>query len=498
MMDISTQKSINADTTLQRHPQTIPALQEWQASTGVFHFGEQSRLILANSTASQLQVVAETFAADLKQATGLTMPINITTEEQPGDIVLMLSPGEISVGHEGYLLEISDTIRVSAPTEHGVFYATRTLLQLLKQHTDIPVGTARDWPTYPQRGLMVDVGRKYFSLAWLESHIRELAYLKFNYFHLHLSDNYGFRLESERHPEAVSAQHYTKAEIRALLELAQRYHITIVPEIDMPGHMDTILAQHPDLQIISRDGKRKPGDIDLSNEQAYALMKDLLDEFIPLFPGPYWHIGADEYLMKEDYNDYPQLARYAHEHYGPAATARDTYLGFVNWANDIVKSHGKITRVWNDGLYGGTAITIATDLIYEHWLDSGLSPQEITKLPASIMNCNADLLYYVLGSYFPTGPANVYDNFEQHSFQGHTKLEPADTQLLGAKLHIWCDHPDQQTELQIADGISAILRSLAQANWGSPKPFPTYKQYQPLIDTIGQAPGYIVPASTTD
>src|SRR5258708_2111996 len=137
------------------------------------------------------------------------------------------------------------SVTLSASTEDGVFYGTWTLLQLLKQGLTLKGGVARDWPDYPQRGLMIDVGRQYFSVPWLESHIRDLAYLKYNFFHLHFSDNFGFRLESERHPEIVSTQYYTKAEIHALHTLANKYHVTIVPEIDVPGHLDAALLTHP-------------------------------------------------------------------------------------------------------------------------------------------------------------------------------------------------------------------------------------------------------------
>ncbi|GCE23654.1 family 20 glycosylhydrolase [Dictyobacter kobayashii] len=477
---------------LKGRPQTIPALQEWTTATGTYTFSEHARIVLNETYATQLKEIGDVFAADLKQLTGFSIPVVSESSARDGDIWLSLSQ-DTALGHEGYVLEVAASLHILAPEDHGIFYGTRTVLQLLRQSYSLPAGTARDWPEYPERSLMVDVGRKYFSLHWLESYIRDLAYLKFNYFHLHLSDNYGFRLESERHPEVMSPQHYTRAEIQQLLELARRYHVTIVPEIDMPGHMDTILAHHPELQLVDVTGKRKPGDIDLGNEQAYSLIKDLLDEFIPLFPGPYWHIGADEYLMHEDYSNYPQLLEYARTHYGPAATERDTYLGFVNWANDIIKSHGKVTRVWNDGLYGGTAITIAKDMVYEHWLNAGLSPQELIEQQIPIMNCNADLLYYVLGPHFPTGPDQVYEQFEQRVFQGHIRVEPSHLKKIGAKLHVWCDHPEEQTENQVAAGIGAILRSLSQANWGSPKLVASYSQYQPLVTQLGYAPGYNIP-----
>jgi hexosaminidase len=339
---------------------------------------------------------------------------------------------------------------------------------------------------------MVDMGRKYFSLTWLQNHIRDLAYLKYNFFHFHLSDNDGFRLESERHPEIVSPQHYTKEQMRSLIELARRYQITIVPEIDMPGHMEAILAAHPDLQLVSATGRRRPGDIDLSKDASYQLLQDLLEEYIPLFPGPYWHLGADEYILWEVYENYPQLLAYARRRYGPGAKAKDSYLGFVNWAHEIVKSYGKVTRVWNDGLHNGAAVTVASDIIFEHWYHAGPSPQEIVARGQSIMNCNADYLYYVLHrhEHWRASPGALYESFAPHLFHGLGTIDPLHAHLLGAKLHVWCDKPGRETEEQVAEGIRCPLRSLAQKNWGSPPLTTAYDAFVPIIERIGRAPGY--------
>ncbi|HXR66985.1 MAG TPA: beta-N-acetylhexosaminidase, partial [Ktedonobacteraceae bacterium] len=315
-------------------PVTIPALKEWSAGSETYIFGPATRILLSNS---ELVETGNVLAEDLLLLTGLTIPVLAAASSQSGDIVLALGNNELvagSLGDQGYHLEIAGHVTISARTDDGVFYGTRTLLQLLKQSFTIHGGVARDWPDYPQRSLMVDVGRQYFSLPWLENHVRDLAYLKYNFFHLHFSENFGFRLENERHPEIVSQPHYTKTEIRALHELAHKYHLTIVPEIDVPGHLDAALASHPELQLANSAGTRQAGDLDLAKEATYTFVRDLLEEYIPLFSGPYWHLGADEYLLHGgSYSDFPQLAEAAQARYGTQANARDIYLGFVNWAH---------------------------------------------------------------------------------------------------------------------------------------------------------------------
>ncbi|MBA3261960.1 MAG: family 20 glycosylhydrolase [Thermoleophilaceae bacterium] len=123
---------------------------------------------------------------------------------RPGDIELGLGSRDPALGREGYRLDIGAALRVEARTTAGVFYGSRTVLQLLRQGRAIPAGWGRDRPRYPERGLMIDNGRRYFSPAWIKREIRQLAYLKLNQLHLHFSDNEGFRIESESHPEAVS------------------------------------------------------------------------------------------------------------------------------------------------------------------------------------------------------------------------------------------------------------------------------------------------------
>lgn len=494
-------------------PYTIPALKNWQGSAGhAYTFSANSCLILQDA---RLLETGTVFAEDLKLLVGLDIPVVNGVDKRAGDIVLALGSADADSGEQGYRLEVGQNATISASSPAGVFYGTRTLLQLLKQNFTIPGGVARDWPDYPQRSLMVDVGRQYFSLPWLKSHIRDLAYLKYNFLHLHFSDNFGFRLESSRHPEIVSEQHYTRAEIRELHELARKYHITIVPEIDVPGHLDAALASHPELRLANAVGQRQSGDLDLARTEAYTFVQDLLEEYIPLFTGPYWHLGADEYLLHGgSYEDFPQLAQAARERYGPQAIAKDIYLGFVNWAHEIVKAHGKITRIWSDGMYGGVAVSPATDnIVYEHWVSWGPAPSEIVECGIPIVNSNIHYVYYVPGSQRMQARADVlYESFEPHMFclefgrlddvaglnvpQG-SATSARDLDLLdhhplnlGAKLHVWCDDPTVESEEQIASAIEHALRALAQKNWGSPRLVADYEHFKPIIQLIGRAPGY--------
>ncbi|WP_336048077.1 family 20 glycosylhydrolase [Streptomyces sp. CA2R101] len=480
-------------------PKTIPALQEWNSSNGTYEFTSDSRVVRNVNDAVALAATSRTCAADLSAVTGRSVSEVAGTEDslRPGDIFLSLGSDDMELGAEGYELSVDGTMRVTAREDRGVFYGTRTILQLIRQSLMVPCGSARDWPLKPERGLMVDVGRKYFTVDWLRRHIKEIAYLKMNMLHLHLCDNQGFRIESSSHPEVVDAPYLTKSEVSGLIALAEEYKITIVPEIEMPGHMAAILEHHEDLQlrVNSGDPDPRPGDInygliDLSKEGSYTLMDELLDEYLDLFPGPYWHLGADEYAAARG-NEYPQLLEYARSLFGPNAVAKDAYLGFINRANARVRAAGKTTRAWNDGIGGGSAVTVDSDVALEYWTnDTRYTAQELVDLGHPVSNESWDPTYYVLQQHSVVRPDVRwgYEEWQPDLFAKNDVLDPASAEKnLGSKIHIWCDF-DTRNEEQIAADIENPLRMLSQQVWGSPHLSPTWEGFTSIIEIVGHTP----------
>ncbi|MBT2448915.1 family 20 glycosylhydrolase [Streptomyces sp. ISL-43] len=465
-------------------PQTVPALRQWTAGTGTYGFTSTSRIVVDPAHAAQLSDEAATFAEDLGALAGRTVAV-VTGSASPGDISLSL--GDASLPAEGYRMTVGQSVSLQAGTDTGAFNGTRTVLQLLHQSASVPAGTAVDWPTKAERGLMIDQGRKFFTVDWVKQHIKELAYLKLNYFHFHLSDTFGFRLESSTHPEIVSADHYSKQDIADLVALGHKYHVTIVPEIDTPGHMNQILAAHPELKLKSSSGAVSPDFIDLSLPASYTLIKDLINEYLPLFPAPYWHIGADEYVT--DYSKYPQLLSYARSHYGANATAKDTYYGFVNWADGLVRAGGKTTRMWNDGIKAGDGtVTPNADILVEYWYSYGLTPQQLVAAGHTVANESWTPTYYVLGGAKPDTKW-MYETWTPDRFEGGATLtDPSKNP--GSLIHVWCDNPNAETETQIAAGIQNPLRGLAQQTWGSPKLVAAYADFTTIVAAIGHNPAW--------
>jgi hexosaminidase len=472
-------------------PVVVPALQEWTAGTGTYSFTAGSRVVTDSGYASQLATTAAVFVDDLRALVGRSVSsvVGAASVVQAGDVFLTLGSTDTGLGTDGYRLTVGTSITVQAGADAGAFNGTRTVLQLLSHGLTAPAGTARDWPVARQRGLMVDNGRKYYSLVFLRNQIRQLAYLKQNVLHLHVSDDQGFRLESTTHPEVVSAQHYTKAQIADVVAFAARYHVTIVPEIDMPSHLDAVLASHADLRLVGTDGTVNAGKLDISKAAARQLATDLVNEYLPLFPGNVWHMGADEYLSNAQYANYPQLVSYAQATYGAGATGQDAFLGFVNAIDAVVRAAGKTLRMWNDGIFGAHNVTLHSDIQIDYWSANGTSPAQFVAAGHQVLNSNDSYLYYVLGKNWKPNPATIYTSFQTNLFQDGSTVAVTDAGFLGTSLSIWCDIPSGETEGEVAAHILPSEQALAQVIWGSPKPASDYTGFQALAAVIGQAPG---------
>lgn len=491
-------------------PQTIPAIQEWITGTGAFTFTTNSRVIVNTTDATELVTDGNTFAEDLSELLGRFVQAVTATTANDGDIFLKLDTTDTEIGDEGYVITIGSSIEISAKKNAGAFYGTRTLLQLLKQGSTISKGTIRDWPKGKWRGTMQDLGRKFYPVSWLKTAIKDLAYVKMNLFHFHLSDalsktNIGyFRIESESHPEisATSIQagkYYTKSEITELVALGQKYHVTIVPEFDFPGHCSWLYNTcYKNLLLESRVLGNQYYALDLSKDSAYILVTDIINEFIPLFPGPFWHIGADEYMFIDEYSSFHQLTTWAQGKYGSNAHGIDCYRHFVNWADSLIQSKGKTTIAWNDILLGfaesGHGVCpVNTSIHIQHWSHlswigwGGVYPGLVKDRGHPMLNCPWSV-YYILGGDGSTGkPDWVYNNFEIYKFDGGDLTE-GDEQILGAVFPVWADVPDQQTVEQVWDSTFMLCRGVAQKSWGSPTFTTNYIDFATLANTLGRAP----------
>jgi hexosaminidase len=438
-------------------PPTIPAVREWHPAPGAFELRRSSRVVFSGA---RLAADAALFARELRRPALAGEPV------RPGDIELALGSPDRRLGREGYRLDVGPALRIEARSAAGVFYGTRTVLQRLNARHRIQGGHARDWPSYLERGLMLDNGRRYFPPAWIKRQIRLMAYLKLNQLHLHFSDNQGFRIESERHPEVVSDPHLTKRQVRDILAVARRYHVRVIPELDMPGHLQAALSEHPELQAPGR-----PDELDISEPAARRFARDLILEYLALFPGRYWHAGADEYASAGDFG------------------------AFVNWIARLVRSRGRTLRVWHDGLDG---VRLPRDVVVEWWADhAGPAPRTLLAQGHRVLNAGWWPTYYVvspLGRVRPSMRA-AYRSWQVNVFGGLSLNSPLPAnppqvvrrhrdRILGSELHVWNDVPDGETLAQTTRGIAPRLRLIAQKTWGSPRPAHDYDGFLALWNKV--------------
>lgn len=471
---------------LSKAPRTIPAVREHTAARGPgWRPGSGGRVVVDDSG---LADEGKLLAGELK--------LTYAGQEDPedGDVELGLNDG--TGGPESYTLTVRNhRVTIKGPAEAGVFYGTRTLKQEVHGGGTAPEGVVNDRPAKPQRGFMLDIARKHFTAGWIEDRVRELGDLKFNQLGLHFSDDQGFRIESDTHPEIVSKEHLSKAEVRRIIALAASRHITVVPEIDSPGHLGAVIAAHPDLQLRNVSGSATRGAVDISKPAAADIVDDLLNEYADLFPGAYWHIGGDEYQALTVSNpaaSFPQLATAARNKYGANASVADLATGWLNDRAAVVQGHDRTARAWNDGFFRGGTVKADGDLQVAYWTGKEIGarpPVEYLSAGRKVVNYNDEFLYYVLGEpqtfVYPTGQ-RIYEQWTPLVLRG-TAAVPAtyDSQILGGSFAVWCDLANSQTQDQIAAGIRMPLRATVQKLWDPGKPDLSWTQFSALAKRLG-------------
>lgn len=462
-------------------PVTVPALSQWQARDGAFEFTSHSRVLVEPGQKS-VHDDAATFTDDLVRETGERVPVvHSTAAAKAGDIVLRLDGSRSELGAQGYALEVGDTIDVVAATDTGAFYGTRTVLQLLRGGTRVPAGRTVDVPQYAERGVGVCACIINVSTAWFERLLKDAAYLKLNQLWIEL------KVKSRAHPEANEWGYYTPAQVAALQRLADKYHITLVPEVNSPGHIEPWIRNRPDLQLTDTSGNKQVSRLDITKPEAFTFLTGVIDEYLEVFRTPYWHMGADEYMLGSDYSRYPQLAAYAKEKFGPDAVPQDAFVDFVNRVNAYVKAKGKTLRIWNDGITSAATQELDADIVVEHWTGTDVRPGQLLARGHRLMNASNDL-YHVRGAY-GVNSKRLYDRgWNPRVFLGETL--PSSDGVTGAKVTMWPDNGSGATENEVESDMFVPLRLLAQATWGQPRPDADFAAFTDRVDAVGRAPGF--------
>lgn len=471
-------------------PATVPSLKQWHGGQGHWRITAASRIVVDRANAERLADTAEQFKADLRAFTGYRPRVVVGARERKGDLRLRVA----DLGTpERYRLAVGDVLAVEGDPA-GVRHGTQAVLQALvgdPKRVRVPRGTATDWPDFAERGQMIDVGRKYFPPDYLKAQIRRMAWLRMNTLHLHLSDWNGFRFRSERFPGLASDEAYSKAELRDLQDYANRFGVTIIPEIDMPAHATHITTYDPRLAFSCRSlnqsfwpGREVTGwHLDITKDHTRQFVRDLLEEMLPLFDGPYFHIGGDEWHGDADKRACPELMEYAARKGYPEPG--DVFVEFVNELNAQIRSHGKTTQLWQWWDYNGQRTTIKpdTNIVVNVWLGS---PLEKAAEGYPVIGTDGNWLYVSPG--FGTAPGQpgymwaeaVYETYPFASAPG----------VQGYRISRWSDYVEHQPVAWFDFWSRRPLQVLAERTWGGPVS-PTAGQFYQRVDALGEPPSRV-------
>ena len=407
------------------------------ASAGEFMVSSKTR-IFGPKENSEIASIANLLSGYLQQVSSYEVAVVEENNDQNlGNIQLSLTE-EGSLGEEGYELSVTtESIRLQAKCPAGLFYGVQTLRQFLSPgHTatvSLPALSIRDTPRFSWRGAMLDVARHFFGVDDVKRYIDLISHYKMNRLHLHLSDDQGWRIEIKSWPRLTkvggSTQvggngggYYTQEQYKEIVDYARSRYVTIVPEIDTPGHTNAALASYAELNS-SEEASRLYTDTQvgfstlwINNEITYKFLDDVIGEIAAITPTPYIHIGGDE-------------AR---------STPEEEYRYFIRRVQEIVNSHGKIAVGWSEigeaELLPGTIAQIWIPAGYENARRQGA---KIILSPAS--KVYLDMKYEVsspLGLDW-AGLIPVKDSYDWEPASYMEGLEEND--ILGLEAPLWTE-----------------------------------------------------------
>ena len=474
----------------------IPLPSTYELKPGTFYITGQSSIGIDKSD-PEMTALANYFNEEISDATGFSLPVN-----NSGTIIFQLGEHK-ELGEEGYQLSISsDQLILSAYKHHGIFNGIQSVLQLLppeiKSKTvqadatwSINCIEVTDKPQFAWRGLMLDVSRHFFTKQEVKKFIDQMAEYKYNVFHWHLTDDQGWRLEVkslpgltaigawraprvgnwwEREPQLPTDSlsyggYYTTEDIREIVEYAQQRYVTIVPEIDIPGHSMAALSAYPEISCTGGPFHVNVGNtfytkiensLCAGNEQTFEVLDSVFAEVARLFPSPYIHIGGDECykgfwekcskckmrMQKEHLKNLEELQSY-----------------FVKRVAAMVQKRGKQVIGWDEILEGG----LAPETIVMSWrgMKGGI---EAAKQGHSVIMTPTDHCYLDFYQGDPTVEPNTYSMLRlQDCYKYQLIPDSVDASLImGGQGNLWTESVPhyRQVEYMIWPRALAISETL--------------------------------------
>lgn len=449
----------------------------------------------------EAQKVARHFVDLVQRTRGFALTVGCAAKKSAAGIRFVFHEGRDAYTGWYWLKADAGVVEVSSGSDAGLFYGAVSLWQLLTAQpadassaTYIASGTITDWPRYPWRGLMLDSARHYQSPEFIRKLIDAMALHKLNTFHWHLTDDQGWRIEIRKYPRltevgawrvppgpAAAADidpatgkprryggYYTQDEIRDIVAYAAQRHITVVPEIDMPGHMQAAIAAYPELGT----GEKPPVSTDWGvhtyllnvDESTFTFIEDVLDEVVDLFPSRYIHIGGDEAAK-----DRWQASSRVQARRKQLKLADDTALQawFVGRLETMLEANSRKLIGWDEILEGGQLPASASVM---SWRGNAGAIEAARAGHDVVLSPSPDLYLDNLQSDAADEPSGRPYLVTLEKLYG---FEPTPAELgaqqarhvLGAQANVWVEH--MRTTARVEHAVFPRIAALAEVNWSA-------------------------------
>jgi hexosaminidase len=475
-------------------PALVPQPLRLDVRTGVFRLDASTRVVAASPEAK----AAAAYFVDAYKRTG-GVALATADAEAPGAVVFSLDANAPDNGDEGYAIGIDERgVKVTARTARGLFYGGVSLWQLATsgaragEAVVLPALSIEDRPRYAWRGLMLDSSRHFQSTVFVKRIIDAMALHKLNVLHWHLTDDQGWRIEIKKYPKLtevgawrtppgpaaaadidpatgkprVYGGFYTQDEIRDVVRYAAERHVEIVPEIDVPGHMQAAIASYPELGT----GDTPPVSVDWGvhtyllnvEDKTFEFLEDVLDEVVPLFPGRYVHVGGDE-AVKDRWQA------------SPAVQARMKALGvkdetalqgwFLERVEKMLEKHDRKLIGWDEILESA----LPAEATVMSWRGTAGAVEAAHKGHDVVLSPAPQLYINNLQSLAGDEPSARLDALV--TLESVYRFEPTPAELtpeqarhvLGAQVNLWTEH--MRTEAMIEHAVFPRLAAIAEVNW---------------------------------
>ncbi|SHG22149.1 beta-N-acetylhexosaminidase [Pedobacter caeni] len=491
-------------------PSLIPQPVEMKAGKATENFTLVNGSTVVFTSDNSLKPSADFLINHLKKYYNIDLKTSNIADGNRKNAISFVLDKTVNQYPEQYVMEVfSKTTTIRSASAVGIFYGVQTLIQLLPPSAkpfplQFQAVSITDYPRFAYRGMHLDVSRHFFDVSFVKKYIDYLAMHKLNYFHWHLTDDHGWRIEIKKHPKltAIGAWrdgtiiglypgtgndgiryggYYTQEEVKEVIRYAAERYITIIPEIEMPGHSMAVLAAYPELSTTPKLPKKvaetwgifnKFNNVLLPSEQTFSFLEEVLTEVMELFPSPYIHIGGDE-CSKIWWKQSAFSQQLIKEKGLKNETGLQSY--FIHRIEKFVNSKGKTIIGWDEILDGG----LAPNAVVMSWrgekggIAAAKQKHKVIMTPENFMYFNhAQFLKddsLTAAKFLPL--ANVY-NYEPVP----AELSPAEGKYIwGAQGNLWSEYISNPAKAEYM--LFPRLDALSEVLW-SPKTKRNFNNFQ--------------------